>query len=131
MQLRPGQRSLLATFSSSTRAQKCAAALEQAGFKEVQTDRVSRLGTRFNDRYNNPLANQGNTITGLTLYSADINPLVKTDTRALLGAEPSVSGSGLKDYGLAGGEGFLLTVVTSEGRAEEAKRIIQQYGGRI
>lgn len=131
MQLKEGEQSLLASFLSSTRAQECLAALKEAGFREVQLDRVGRFGVRFNDRYNNPLANQANTITGLTLYSADINPLVKTDTRALLGADPSVSGVGLNNYGVAGNEGFLLVVVTSKDRIAEARRIIKQHGGQV
>lgn len=131
MQLKEGEQSLLASFPSSTRAQECLVALKEAGFREVQLDRVGRFGVRFNDRNNNPLANQANTITGLTLYSADINPLVKTDTRALLGADPSVSGVGLNNYGVAGNEGFLLVVVTSKDRIAEARRIIKQHGGQV
>lgn len=132
MQLTEGEQSLLASFSSSTRAQECLIALKEAGFREVQLDRVGRFGVRFNDRYNNPLANQANTATGLTLYGADVNPLLKTDTRALLGADPSVSGVGLKkNYGVAGNEGFLLVVVTSKDRIDEAREIIKRYGGQV
>ncbi|KYH32509.1 hypothetical protein MOMUL_11100 [Moorella mulderi DSM 14980] len=131
MQLEKDERSLLAYFSSSTRTQEAINALKAAGITEVQFDRVGRFGTRYNDQYNNPLANQANTITGLTLYSADINPLVKTDTRALLAADPSVSGVGLKDYGVAGNEGFLVTVVTTPSRVKEAREIIEAHGGRL
>jgi NAD/NADP transhydrogenase alpha subunit len=131
MRLEKDECSLLASFSSSTRAQEAINALKAAGITEVQFDRVGRFGTRYNDQYNNPLANQANTITGLTLYSADINPLVKTDTRALLAADPSVSGVGLKDYGVAGNEGFLVTVVTKATRVKEAREILEAHGGRL
>ncbi|MDN5326779.1 MAG: hypothetical protein PWP41_1475 [Moorella sp. (in: firmicutes)] len=131
MRLERDERSLLAYFPSSTRAQEAINALQEAGIREVQFDRVGRFGTRYNDQYNNPLANQANTVTGLTLYSADINPLVKTDTRALLAADPSVSGVGLKNYGVAGNEGFLVTVVTSPERVDKAREIIEAHGGRL
>lgn len=131
MRLERDERSLLAYFPSSTRAQEAINALQEAGIREVQFDRVGRFGTRYNDQYNNPLANQANTVTGLTLYSADINPLVKTDTRALLAADPSVGGVGLKNYGVAGNEGFLVTVVTSPERVDKAREIIEAHGGRL
>ncbi|MBE3573214.1 MAG: hypothetical protein IMW95_09725 [Moorella humiferrea] len=129
MQLEKGEHSLLAYFPSSTKAQEAVNALKAAGITTVQFDRVGRFGTRYNDRYNNPLASQGNTITGLTQYSADVNPLVKTDTRALLAADPAVSGIGLKEYGVAGNKGFLVTVVTAASRVKEAREILEAHGG--
>lgn len=131
MRLERDERSLLAYFPSSTRAQEAINALKEAGISEVQFDRVGRFGARYNDQYNNPLANQANTITGLSLYSADINPLVKTDTRALLAADPSVSGVGLKNYGVAGNEGFLVTIVTSPDRVDTAREIVETHGGQL
>ncbi|BCV20989.1 hypothetical protein [Moorella sp. Hama-1] len=131
MRLEREERSLLAYFPSSTRAQEAINALKEAGISEVQFDRVGRFGARYNDQYNNPLANQANTITGLSLYSADINPLVKTETRALLAADPSVSGVGLKNYGVAGNEGFLVTIVTSPDRVDTAREIVETHGGRF
>ncbi|MDN5344373.1 MAG: hypothetical protein PWQ18_484 [Clostridia bacterium] len=131
MQLEKDERSLLAYFPSSTKAQEAINALQAAGIKEAQFDRVGRYGARYNDQYNNPLANQANTITGLTIYSADINPLVKTDTRALLAADPAVSGVGLQDYGVAGNEGFLVTVVTTPDRVATAREIIEAHGGQL
>ncbi|MGI9859838.1 hypothetical protein SDD30_00460 [Moorella naiadis] len=131
MRLEKDERSLLAYFPSSTRAQEAINALKEAGISEVQFDRVGRFGTRYNDQYNNPLANQANTITGLSLYSADINPLIKTDTRALLAADPSVSGVGLKNYGVAGNEGFLVTIVTSPDQVATAREIVEAHGGQL
>ncbi|MGI9951111.1 hypothetical protein V3F56_02025 [Moorellaceae bacterium AZ2] len=131
MQLNPGERALLVSFASSTKAQEAIGALKRAGFRHVQLDRVGRFGVRFNDRYNNPLANQANTITGLTIYGEDIHPLIKTDTRALLGADPSVSGVGLRSYGVAGNEGFLVTVIAPEARVQEAVQIVEKYGGNL
>ncbi|MDK2821075.1 MAG: hypothetical protein PWP31_1040 [Clostridia bacterium] len=121
----------MAYFPSSTKAQKAINSLKSAGINEAQLDRVGRFGSRYNDQYNNPIANQANTITGLSIYSSDINPLVKTDTRALLGADPSVGGVGLNDYGVAGNEGFLVTVVTTEDNISKARKIIEANDGQI
>lgn len=127
MQLPQGQRSILASFASGPAAEKARQALKDTGFHETQVDRVSRYGVKNDANYNNPL-NQATTITGPTLFSAD-NGDMDADTRVLLAADPSVSGYGDENYGVAGGKAFLLTVVTTQAKVDQALDIIRQHGG--
>lgn len=129
MQLAPGERSILSYFPSSSVAQKAAEALKNAGIGEVQVDRVSRYGVNIDAHYNNPI-NRAQTLTGPTLFSEDMQE-IDQDKRVLLAADPSVSGYGDEDYGEAGGRAFLLTVVTGEGKLDQAVDIIKQHGGEV
>jgi hypothetical protein len=129
MQLSPGERSILSYFTSSRQAQKAVAALHDAGFINVQLDRVSRFGGGLDAYYNSPL-NKAQTITGPVLFSGDVYG-IDQDTRVLLGADPSVSGYGYQDYGLGGGRDFLVTVVTREELLEQAAHIIKQHDGMM
>jgi len=131
MRLASGEHSILATFPSSTKAKAAKAELEQAGITEIQIDRVSRFGTEFNDQYNNPIAGQADTLTGLALYSADRDQFNDQDARILQAADPSVSGFGNYQYGVAGGEAFLLTIVTRSSKLNQALRIIERQGGTV
>ncbi|MHB1421165.1 MAG: hypothetical protein ACYCX4_16580 [Bacillota bacterium] len=56
MKLEPGERLLLATFPSSTKAEKAKAQLKRAGIEIAQLDRVSRFGIEANSEINNPIA---------------------------------------------------------------------------
>jgi len=49
----------------------------------------------------------------------------------LRASDPSASGYGDVDYGVAGGKAFLVTVVTSDGNADEATGIMEKHGGTI
>lgn len=129
MQLSPGERSILSYFASSRQAQKAVKALNDAGFVNVRLDRVSRFGVNFDAGYNSPL-NNAQTMTGPVLFSEDENK-IDQDTRVLLGADPSVSGYGCEDYGVAGGRAFLVTVVTGEKLLDQAAHIIKQYDGMM
>lgn len=129
MQLEPGERSILSYFPSSSQAEKAAAAVKSAGIEEVKVDRISRYGAKTDANYNNPI-NNADTITGPTLYSANNKPS-DSDTGVLLGADPSVSGYGNTDYGVAGGKSFMVTVVTNEGKLDRAMDIIKQHGGTV
>lgn len=130
MQLGQGQRAILASFPSSNGAERAARALRQAGFSEVQLDRISRYTARSDAEFNNPLAGRARTQTGLSLASADLAREGERDDRTLLGADPAVSGYGLRNYGTAGGEAFLVTVVASEAEVERALQILRQHGGQ-
>lgn len=127
MQLNPGERSILAYFPTSTLAQEAMEALNEAGIKEVQLDRVSRFGVSYDDNYNNPL-NQANTLTGLTLYSTNKNNFSDNDERILMAADPSVSGLASEGYGQAGGKAFLVTIVTDEQYLDKATSILKDKG---
>lgn len=129
MQLPPGQRSILASFPSTEAAQKAVGALREAGYDEIQIDRISRYGTSFNAEYNNPVNNAASQ-TGLTLFSSGTSGMGDAE-EVLLGADPSVSGYGDHNYGLAGGRAFLLTLVTSSDLVDQAAEIIKQHGGTV
>lgn len=129
MQLSPGESSILSYFPSSSQAQKAVEALRDAGFTNVQLDRVSLYGVEIDAHYSNPV-NRAQTLTGPVLFSGDKNEMDQ-DTRVLLGADPSVSGYGCEDYGTAGGRAFLVTVVAHEGEVGLAVDIIKQHGGEV
>lgn len=131
MKLNSGERSILAYFPSSTKAQSAMEELKAAGIKEVQLDRVSRYGVNTDKEINNPIAGQAETITGLTLYSADTDRFNDNDARVLMAADPSVSGMAGKGYGLAGGKAFLVTVVTSSEKVDQAVAILKSHGGMV
>lgn len=128
MQLAPGERSILATFPSANSAQKAAAGLKNAGFQTVSVDRISRYGVENDAEINSAVAGRATSLAGLTLYSAGTNP---GDERVLLAADPSVSGYGDTNYGVAGGRAFLVTVVTSKEKVEQAAEILKQHGGQV
>ena len=130
MQLSPGERSILAYFPSSEAAQRAAKALSVAGFSQAGVDRVSRYGVSTDPQMNNPV-NNAVTQTGPTLYSDSTAEELTDSGRILLTADPSVSGYGNTDYGVAGGKAFLLTLVTTEKRIEEAEKIVSRLGGSI
>ncbi len=130
MKLAPGERSILSYFPSSNQAQKAVDALKNAGLSETRLDRVSRYGVTTDANYNNPINNAA-TLTGVTLFSEGTSDELDPDARVLAGADPSVSGYGAKDYGVAGGKAFLVTVVTNEEKLDQAVEIIKKYGGSV
>ncbi len=129
MQLAPGERSILSYFPTSTVAERAAEALKNAGIGEIQVDRVSRFGAEIDEHVNTPI-NNSTTITGPTIFSS-ANRFMDDDVRVLLGADPSVSGYGDTDYGVAGRKGFLVTIVTNEKKLDQAVEIIEQHGGIV
>ena len=130
MQLSPGERSILAYFPTSTSANEAIQALKEAGVTEAQLDRVSRFGVSYDDNYNNPL-NQANTLTGLTLYSTNKDNFSDNDERILMAADPSGSGLSSEGYGIAGGKAFLVTVITGEGKLDQAVQILKDKGAYV
>jgi hypothetical protein len=130
MQLEPGERSVLAYFPSSDDARKAAEELKNMGYNTVQVDRISRYGTSIDSEVNYPVAGRAVSNTGLTLFSAEVGD-IDVDERILRGSDPSVSGYGDNDYGLAGGRAFLVTVVTDEGNADQVTGVLEKHGGKI
>lgn len=128
MQLSSGEHSILAYFPSSNAATEAVKTLEKAGFSEIQLDRVSRYGVNNDTEYNNPIAGQAETLTGLTLFSGDTDRFDNNDARTLLGADPSVEGYAPPGYGTAGGKAFLVTVVTNEEELDNATSILKDKG---
>jgi hypothetical protein len=125
MELEPGEQSIFAYFPSTNKAQQAGDELLEAGFSEIQIDRVSRHGFNADASFDNPV-NQARTISGLTHFSAD-----KESKNTLLAADPTASGYGDQDYGIAGGQSFLLTLVTGEEGVDQAVEIIKKNGGRV
>lgn len=130
MKLEPGERSILAYFPSSGKAQKAVDDLKSAGFDTVQLDRVSRYGVHNDAEINNAIAGRAGSMTGLTLFSAGNSPDDDSE-RVLQGSDPSVSGFGSPDYGSAGGRAFLVTVVTNDEKVEQALSIARKRGGDV
>lgn len=125
MQLEQGERSILAYFPTSSKARQAGRELQRAGFTEMQIDRISRFGFNADASFDNPI-NNADTLSGLTQFSAD-----GESRNTLLAAEPSASGIGNRGYGVAGGRAFLLTLVTTEDRVEEAVQIIKKNDGMV
>ncbi|ABO51202.1 conserved hypothetical protein [Desulforamulus reducens MI-1] len=127
MTLPQGMRSILAYFPSSTKAEAAVKELKQMGINEVSLDRISRYGVSNDAAINNGL--NAETLTGLTIYSANTSPLENNDTRVLMGADPSNSGMAADNYGIAGGKAFLVTVVTSDEMGDKASQVLKKYEG--
>ncbi len=130
MQLAPGERSILAYFPSTQSAQKAVSELKEAGLETVSLDRTSRYGWEADPEINYPVAGRAASITGPALYASGTPGLTDSE-RVLLAADPSVSGLGSPNYGLAGGCSFLVTVVTGEDKAEQAVDILKKHGGLV
>lgn len=130
MQLEPGERSVLAYFPSSDDARKAAEELKSMGYNTVQVDRISRYGTSIDSEVNYPAAGRAVSNTGLTLFSAEMGD-IDVNERILRGSDPSVSGYGDTNYGLAGGRAFLVTVVTDGDSADQVTGVLEKHGGRI
>jgi len=130
MKMQPNERAILAYFPSSNAAQETAQALQQMGIEETQIDRFSRYDANPNAEINNAITGDPN-LTDLTAFGGDADTFYSNDRRVLIAADPSVSGIGNTDYGVAGGRSFLLTVVTDEQKADQARQVIKQKGGKI
>jgi hypothetical protein len=132
MQLDPHERSILAYFPTSEKAQEAGRAIVKAGLvKErgaIQIDNIHRYPTpAVDDQYDNPM-NQGTTLSGLTLYSSESGP---DGPNPLLAASESASGYGNPHAGSAGGRAYLLTIVMNEDDVGEAVNIIKGRGGYV
>lgn len=130
MTLPQGMRSLLAYFPSSTKAQAAANELKQMGIEDVSIDRISRYGVSTNSELNNPL-NNAETLTGLTMFSANTSRLMNSDSRVLMGADPANYSMAADNYGVAGGKAFLVTAVTTDELGDQAARVLEQHGGSL
>ena len=127
----PKEQTLIARFPSSTKAEKARQDLASIGVTDTDIKRNSKFGTTTNQEINNVLSQQAETLTGLTLFSANTPNSVNNDARVLMGADPSVSGMSAKGYGMAGGHGFTLIAFAPEDKVDQVKEIITQCGGDI
>lgn len=128
MKLNPGERSILAYFDSGTRAEAAEHLLRQAGFTEVQFDQVGRYGYDEEPNRNRP-AIAGGEPSEVTAVLYGNERAMTQDVRVLLNATPSASGmAGVQEEGW---RNFLVTVVTTDDRVDEAVKLIQENGGRV
>ena len=126
MKSEPGERSILASFQSGPAAEQVTEALKQAGFGEVQMDRIGKFGVDPDtDKQRPGIAGNETSMAAAVLDPAALDD----DSRVLMAAFPEasgLSGSFTMDH-----YPFLVTVVTSEEQAQEAEAIIKQHGGRV
>ncbi|MDD3899303.1 MAG: hypothetical protein PHE82_10225 [Syntrophomonadaceae bacterium] len=132
MELDKNEHSILGFFPSSTMAEKAMQALKDADLvpsaDSVQLDRVSRFGVVNDSQYNNPI-NNAVTLHGPTLYSNSAG--IDDGLNPLLAAYDTKAGRGINNADLAGGEAFMVTLVTANENVEEAVALMKANGGRV
>lgn len=126
-----GERAIFAYFSSSTKAEKAIEALDKAGFPQASLKRVSRFGVVRDASYDNALNGQAETLTGLSLFSANTDKDMNQSERILMAADPSVSGMSALGYGLAGDKAFAVIAFAPEEEVDKAVQIIKDQGGDV
>lgn len=123
-------RSILAYYSRREKADEALTQLRQAGFDTVQLNRISRYGGEETEQLHNPLTGSFGSLANLTA-GADTDG--GDDSGVLIAADTSASGlaHGLNyDEGIQE-RGWLITVVTSEDRANRAVQILEDTGGTV
>lgn len=125
------ERTIIAHFPSSTKAEAAKESLGSSGVTDVHIRRNTRFGISNDDVQNAAVSNLAETLTGLTIYSADTPNDENRAARVLMGADPSVSGVSARGYGLAGGHAFTLVAFAPEEKVEEAVRVIKEQGGEV
>jgi len=132
MELDKNEHSILGFFPSSTKAHDAIQALKNAGMVPgegyVQLDQVSRFGVVNDSEYNNPI-NNALTLHGTTIYSNSAG--IDDGLNPLLAANDSEMGRGINNDNLAGGESFMVTLVTSMDKVEQAVNIMKSNGGKV
>lgn len=125
MKLNPGERSILAGFFQRNEVQRAEEELRQAGFETVQVDRISEYGfSPGADEARPVMAGGAARQTSQILFGRQSAP--GDDVRILMSATSAVSGMAGEVRQEAP---YLMTVVTSEERVEEALKIIRQNRG--
>lgn len=128
MQQKSGEVSILAYFETENDAKQAKKELEGVNVKDLQIDRVSRFGVNMDSSFDNPIAGEALTQTGLTLFSADNSD--NPDRRALRNSDPSVysmsGGDTIEDY-----KPFLLTTILSDEDVVKAIDIIEANEGYV
>lgn len=126
MKLNPGERSILAGFFQRTDAEAALDQLKQAGFTEAQLDRISEHGFEGGADSRRPALGGGATSLSATVLHGHEGAWTD-DAAQLLAAMPAVSGMSGEVRQEAP---FLLTIVTSEERVEEALGIVRRNRGK-
>ncbi len=119
MQLESGERSILAYFPTAQQAQEAKEILNQQGFTEARIDRVSEYPNT--ELYGNSSATLSTLILGAESYDGP-SPLLAADPDA----------SGMAGYSeLPGSKSFLLTLVSTEDKINQAVQILKEHGARV
>lgn len=126
----PKEQTIIAYFPSSTKAAAAAKALSSVGLTDVHIKRTSRFGVNYNATQDNPVS-RAETLTGLTIFSANTSKETNSSARILMAADPSVSGFSTSGNDLAGGHAFSIVAFAPENRVEEAVSILKQNGGEV
>lgn len=124
------ERTIIAQFPSSSKAEEVVNALYSKGVSDVHVKRNSRFGVSLDANMQDSLSsNYTETLTGLTVFSADTPDDENNSARILMGSDPSVSGYSGRGYGLAGGYAFTMVIFVPEEKVEEVAELIKQHGG--
>lgn len=125
-------RSILAYYTHRGQAEDAQAQLRRQGFDTVQLDRISRYGGESAQQLHNPLTGAFGSLASL---SAGADTDGDDDAGVLIAADTSASGfadGGGADYAPGVHEqAWLITVVTSEDRANRAVHILEETGGTV
>ncbi|MEN6350556.1 MAG: hypothetical protein ABFD08_14320 [Syntrophomonas sp.] len=123
MQLQNGEKSILAYFRSDTQANQALNILKEKGYDEAQLDWVSNYSNSRGNNTNGPSAATLSTLVfGNSVYDGSPSPL--------LAADPDVSG--MEDHqDFPASAAYLLTVVTSEDKVQEALQILREHGANV
>ncbi len=124
------EQTIIAYFPSSTKAETAANALSSAGLTDVHIQRTSRFGVNYDVTQDDPVS-RAETLTGLTVFSANTSNETNNTARVLMAADPSVSGFSTSGNKLAGGHAFSIVAFAPENRVEEAVSILKQNGGEV
>jgi hypothetical protein len=123
MQLNPGERSVLATFTSGPDAEAATRALAQAGFI-AQMDRIGEFGFRPDlGRIQPAIAGKEPSLVQAVLGPAQLDD----DSAILLGASTAASGLSGPSADIPP---FLVTVVTTADRLPAALALLDRHGAR-
>lgn len=123
------EQTIISYFFSETQVKGALQALASVGLEDGHIRKVTRYGIS-NDRTQDDPISRAETLTGLTLFSANTSNDENASTRVLLGSDPSVNGlsnSGNKMPGPV----YSLTAFVPEERVEEAVGILKQNGGEV
>lgn len=123
-------RSILGYYTRREDAERAMSRLRRAGFETVQLDRIGRYGGEETEQLHNPLTGSFDSLADLTA-GADTDG--DDDSGVLIAADTSASGLA---HGSNYDEGieeraWVVTVVTTEDRANRAVQILEEAGGTV
>ncbi|HEX3010536.1 MAG TPA: hypothetical protein VHQ70_00675 [Syntrophomonadaceae bacterium] len=120
MQLQPGEKSILAYFTTDQNAMQAVESLKSKGYTHIRLDSITRTGPRSHN-HNTPYLSD---LTGGDTYDRI------RGWGPLMAADPAVSG-------LSSAESTpevyssMITLVTDETRLSEARESLMAYGGSV